>query len=42
MLCLAAISTPHINDQEFLQAGRCCLSGPELKPNKEIQLQDNN
>lgn len=34
--CLSA------NDQGFVQAGHCCLSSPELKPNKEIKVQDNN
>jgi hypothetical protein len=23
------------NEQGFVQAGHCCLSSPELKPNKE-------
>jgi hypothetical protein len=30
------------NEQGFVQAGHCCLSSPELKPNKEIKVQDNN
>jgi hypothetical protein len=30
------------NEQGFVQAGHCCLSSPELKPNKEINVQDNN
>ncbi|MBK8930270.1 MAG: hypothetical protein IPM72_11500 [Chitinophagaceae bacterium] len=30
------------NEQGFVQAGHCCLSCPELKPNKEIKVQDNN
>ena len=30
------------NEQGFVQAGHCWLSSPELKPNKEIKVQDNN
>ena len=30
------------NEQGFVQAGHCCLSSPELKPNKEIKVQVNN
>jgi hypothetical protein len=30
------------NEQGFVQAGHCCLSSPELKPNKGIKVQDNN
>jgi hypothetical protein len=30
------------DEQGFVQAGHCCLSSPELKPNKEIKVQDNN
>mgnify|MGYP003538353163 CR=1 FL=1 len=30
------------NEQGFVQAGYCCLSSSELKPNKEIKVQDNN
>jgi hypothetical protein len=28
------------NEQGFVQAGHCCLTRPELKPNKEVK--DNN
>ena len=30
------------DEQGFVQAGHCCLSSPELKPNKEIKVQDKN
>jgi hypothetical protein len=30
------------NVQGFVQAGHCCLSSPELKPNNEIKVQINN
>jgi hypothetical protein len=26
------------NEQGFVQAGHCCLSSPELKPNKEMLM----
>ncbi|WP_447641948.1 MULTISPECIES: hypothetical protein [Chitinophagaceae] len=37
--CQASLTA---NEQGFVQAGHCCLSSPELKPNKEIKVQVNN